>query len=115
MRKSLKTRGYMQNYAVVIYPCDPTNERDNDHDANQAIFSLSQDDVKGGLKFLCADGMHRVRCVTELSEEKKAGDTSILCDDMVYAIILRPDTPRKFLIQLSLSKYFIYAVQKYFE
>ena len=112
MRKSLKTRGYMQNYAVVIYPGHQLQANDDSvhvNDGNQQIFTLSQVDVKAGLKFLCADGMHRVRCVVELASEKAAGAEDIKCDDMVYAIILRPDTPRQYLIQLSLGKYYAFS------
>jgi len=101
MRVSLKTRGYMHTSAVIVYPgaATATPQPTSDH------FALSQSDLDAGIQFMCADGMHRVRCVTELTEEKASGVPNILCGDSVYATILRPDTPRKYLIQLSLSKY----------
>ena len=78
MTKSLRQRGYMQSNAVVIYP--GTNEASQvaeDH------FTLSNSDIEKGIRFLCADGMHRVRCVTELAEAKKNGEQGIVCGDMV--------------------------------
>ena len=115
MRQSLRTRGYMQSNAVVIYPgtlastIDVKNLPDAVNDVPEATegLILTKADYRKGIRFMCADGMHRVRCVTELAEEKKDGAQDILCDDMVYAIILRPDTPRHLLIQMSLSKYLL--------
>jgi len=103
MRNSIKTSGFVPTNAVVIVPVEVIGEE------KDKLFQFSQEDLQSGLKFQCADGMHRVRCVTELTEEKKAGaagSEDIKCSDEVFAIILRPDIPRKYLIQLSLSKSF---------
>ena len=100
MAKSLRKQGYMQSSAVVIYP---------------RVAGEGEEDEKKQKQFMCADGMHRVRCVTELAERKAAGEANIQCGDMVYAIILRPDTPSRYLIQLSLSKYsFLLHIGKYY-
>jgi hypothetical protein len=101
MWDSMKTNGYMQSNAVVLFPATPEDNKQDE------VFALTEEDVKKGVKFLCADVMHRTRCVCELSELKAAGDNTINCGDEVFACILRPDTPRKYLIQLSLSKYLL--------
>ena len=84
LKSTIRSQGFLASNAVVVYP------------------SSSADDYT----FQCADGMHRIRCVVELSEEKKAsGDSSgINCGDEVYAIILRPDIPRHLILQLSVCK-----------
>lgn len=97
MKASLKSTGYQPQFMVVLYPGTRTEDEEDN-------YALTPADQKAGIQFLCPDGMHRVRCVNELTEEKAAGDEDIECGDSVYAIMLRPDTPRKFLIQLSLSK-----------
>ena len=71
---------------------------------NDRNFSLTEEDFKNGIRFLCADGMHRVRCVQELTEEKKRGNSDIKCGDSVFAVVLRPDVPKKYIIGLSISK-----------
>jgi hypothetical protein len=112
MRESLNKSGFMQSSAVVIYP----GSDDDDQDESENPFRLTPEDTKKGIRFLCADGMHRCRAVAEMAEKKANGDQSIKCGDMVYAIILRPDTPRKYLIKLSLSKfYFHFGIYKYFK
>ena len=105
MTKSLKTTGFMHNNAVVVYPgiCHGST---SEGDEMELLPDFSAADAKNGKRFLCADGMHRVRCVTELTELKKGGAPDIMCGDSVYAVILRPDTPKKYLIKLSLGKSF---------
>jgi hypothetical protein len=102
MTKSLKTQGYLMSNAVVVYPGEVVEDDDEDELTLQQY--LTETDVENGIQFLCADGMHRVRCVRELAELKAQGASDIRCGDKVYAVILRPDTPKQYLIQLSLSK-----------
>ena len=100
MRVSLSKEGFMPSNAVVVIPADITR-------FGSDMFMMDQKDLEEGVKFQCVDGMHRTRCVQELAAEKAEGlpgSESIFCGDEVYAIILRPDTPRNYLIQLSLSK-----------
>ena len=78
MSKSLRSSGYMQSNAVVIYP-GATAEVDDESD----VFHLTESDVKSGIKFMCADGMHRVRSVYELSELKRKGAKDIVCGNKV--------------------------------
>ena len=106
MKKALRRNGFMPNNSVVIYP-DPlqyTVEEDEHQVDDRCVITPS--DRKEGKMFMCADGMHRVRSVVELTKEKSLsqGTSNIACGPFVFAIILRPDTPRKLLLQFSLSK-----------
>lgn len=102
MRASLLEHGYDRSHAIVLYPGDQRDAGGDDDESS--LFHLTAAEYKSGKRFLCPDGMHRVRCVSELVDEGVAGQDGQSCGDMVYALMLRPDTPQSALVEISLSK-----------
>ena len=110
MKKSITEKGYMPNHMVVIYPGNL--DAKGQYPDCKAISRITEEDKKKGIQFLCADGMHRVRCVTELEQEHIAKGTDF--NNKVNAIILRPDIPPEYLLSLSISKYSFLSSQSIF-
>ena len=111
MKKSITEKGYMPNHMVVIYPADLDNKEQ--YPGCKEISRLTAEDKKHGIQFFCADGMHRVRCVTELEEEHRGQATPF--NNKVNAIILRPDIPPEYLLSLSISKYSFFTFKSIYD
>ena len=111
MKKSIIEKGYMPNHSVVIYPGNL--DAKGQYPECKTISRLTEDDKKKGIQFLCADGMHRVRCVTELEQEYIEKGTPF--NNKVNAIILRPDIPPEYLLSLSISKYSFLSFKSIFD